>query len=183
MISIARPDELSLPTASRQWVELTELMAQCERLLRDELAQRTSPQGISDAQFSLLWACQRAPAGGVSQNELAQTLALSAAHISGQVEQLRVKGLLAGHRRAPDRRRQVWQLTDQGHERLESLLKELVGWFEQLESQITPARRASLAEMLRLLAASLQANRSASDPKGASPAATAEPPRRRGASA
>jgi DNA-binding MarR family transcriptional regulator len=152
-------------------------------LLRDALAERTSPQGISEAQFSLLWACRQAPPGGLSQNELAQSLAWSAAHISGQVEQLRAKGLLTGHRRAPDRRRQVWQLTDQGHCQLETLFEALVVWFEQLEAQLSPPRRADLAELLRLLAASLEANRSKSDAAIVPSAGDAAPSRSRGASA
>ncbi len=143
-----------LPLAG-QWAELLELLARSERLLRDELAERTGPRGISEAQFSLLWACKHAPPAGLSQNELAQSLTLSAAHISGQVEQLRAKGLLAGCRRPPDRRRQVWQLTDQGNLQLESLLSDLVQWFEQLESSLSTQRRADLSELLRKLAESL----------------------------
>jgi DNA-binding MarR family transcriptional regulator len=183
LISILRPDKLSLPLASQQWVELTELIARCERLLRDDLAERTSPQGISESQFSVLWACHQAPPGGLSQNELAQALALSAAHISGQVEQLRAKGLMAGHRRAPDRRRQVWQLTDQGHRQLEMLFEQLIGWFEQLETQLSPTRRADLAELLRLVAASLEANPSSPESKVAQPTDNADLPQRQGVSA
>lgn len=162
MISIARPHDDNAPAlVNRPWAELLELLTRCERSLRDELAKRTGPHGLSEAQFSLLWACRQSPPGGLSQNELAQTLALSAAHVSGQVEQLRMKGLLAGHRRAPDRRRQVWQLTDDGQQRFESLLDELANWFRELESSLSPPRRADLADLLRLLAASLEGQQSA----------------------
>ena len=140
---------------SRPWLELAELLSRCERLLRDEIQQRTARQGLSEAQFSLLWTCRQAPAGGLSQSELSQALALSAAHVSGQVEQLRAKGLLAGQRSAPDRRRQLWQLTSAGQAQLDTLLEELLGWAEQLDRQLAPDRRQALAGLLKQLAACL----------------------------
>jgi DNA-binding MarR family transcriptional regulator len=155
VISLSQPAGHEPASATRSWLELSGLLSRCERLLRDELAQRSSQHGLSDAQLSLLWMCSQAPPAGLSQSELAQALALSAAHISGQVEQLRSRGLLAGQRSAPDRRRQVWQLTGEGQARLDRLLDELVGWSEQLEQGLPSDRRQTLQELLNHLLTAL----------------------------
>ena len=140
------------PSATLRWLELSELVARCQRLLSNGVSRHTLRHGLGEVQLSLLWACNDGPEAGLSQCELSQALSLSAAHISGQVEQLRAKGLLAGHRRPPDRRRQVWQLTDQGREGFQSLLSELVAWAEPLEQQLSPERREMLWQLLLQLA-------------------------------
>jgi DNA-binding MarR family transcriptional regulator len=139
------------------WTELAEALGRCERRLRDDLARYAAPLGITPSQFSLLWACRAAPAAGLSQNELAAVLALSPAHVSAQVEQMRAKGLLIGQRRAPDRRRQVWQLTSDGENQLQALLAALVAWAGQLEEGLSAGRRETLAALLAELAAVLDA--------------------------
>jgi DNA-binding MarR family transcriptional regulator len=138
-----------------EWADLAEVLGRCERSLRDDLSRHTLPLGITQAQFSLLWACRQAPPDGLSQNELASGLALSPAHVSGQVEQLRAKGWLAGERRAPDRRKQVWQLTPEGDARLEAVLAALAQWAGQLDESLPANRRRDLASLLDELAAAL----------------------------
>lgn len=154
---IAPLDEpLSTGSPALRWTELAESLGRCERRLREDLGGQALPAGLSHAQFSLLWACRQAPPQGLSQNELAATLALSPAHVSGQVEHLRARGLLAGHRRAPDRRRQVWQLTSEGESQLESVLAALVQWADQLDERLPPSQRASLIALLSELAQALE---------------------------
>ncbi len=140
----------------RRWLELAEALGRCERSLRDELGRRATPLSISTSQLSLLWACHSAPPEGLGQNELADLLALSPAHVSAQVEQLRAKGLLIGQRKAPDRRRQVWQLTSEGDQRLEALLATLQSWAEQLEEGMSPDARTAITALLGDLAAALE---------------------------
>lgn len=149
-------EPLSTGSPALRWAELAESLGRCERRLREDLTQQAMPAGLSQAQFSLLWACHQAPPQGLSQNELAALLALSPAHVSGQVEQLRSRGLLAGHRRAPDRRRQVWQLTAEGESQLESVLAGLVQWAEQLDERFLPEQRVALITLLSELALALQ---------------------------
>jgi DNA-binding MarR family transcriptional regulator len=99
---------------------------------------------LGEAQLSILWACLSSPRDGWSQRDLARALAVSPAHVSGLVEQLRSQGLLAGRRNLHDRRRQHWQLTPAGRERLQSLFEGLTDWATQLDSQL------DLAELLTL---------------------------------
>ena len=154
----------------QQWAELAEMLGRCERTLRDDLSQFSVPLGLTQAQFSLLWACRNAPPEGLSQNELALNLALSPAHVSGQVEQLRSRGWLSGQRRAPDRRKQVWQLTPSGNDRLQELLVALVAWAEGLDERMGPQRCSYLLVLLDELAAALQRNVPAESPAASPPA-------------
>jgi DNA-binding MarR family transcriptional regulator len=114
------------------------------------LAERLSRHTISDSQFSVLWACLKAPHAGLAQTELAAELGLSAAHVSGQVEQLRDRGLLDGQRGDRDRRRQVWRVSAEGQNLLQTLLCEL---------ELAPGTTAELlgdpawADVLRLISA------------------------------
>src|SRR5699024_6079634 len=80
---------------------------------------------LSDVEMSLLWQCHRAIPVGQGQIELATAMSVSPAQISGLVEQLRERGLLAGCRDPRDRRRQVWQVTPAGNHLLEQVLVEL----------------------------------------------------------
>ena len=161
-----------------RWAELAQWLGCCERALREDLARHAVPLDLPHAHFSLLWACRQAPSEGLSQSELASLLALSPAHVSGQVEQLRARGWLAGERKAPDRRRQVWQLTAEGNSQLEALLVALMQWAERLEDELAPQGRQSLLSLLRQLALALGIPRS--DERPCLSKAPSEPPAQAG---
>lgn len=113
--------------SARQCIELAEQISVCGRKLHDELSHLVGQWQLSPPQFSLLWACRYTRAEGSSQNELAGAMAVSPAHVSGLVEQLRRKGLLEGRRAAVDRRRQLWRLTPDGRDTLETLIADCSG--------------------------------------------------------
>lgn len=104
----------------RCWIAALDSWLVGARRLGHELELCLAPWGLTEALFSLLWACGQVPRTGLSQSELAQQTGLSPAHVSGLVELLRRRGWLAGGRAAHDRRRQVWQLTVEGQETLEA---------------------------------------------------------------
>jgi DNA-binding MarR family transcriptional regulator len=128
------------------WLHLVERVATCSRLLRAELDARMEACALNPSQFSLLWACHQECAG-VGQRELAELLAVSPAHVSGLVEQLRRRRLLAGHRPATDRRRQLWRLTAQGRETVDAVLTALRNWAGELERRL-PADASRTLERL-----------------------------------
>lgn len=130
------------------WSELAEIITRCCRLIRAHLADHANQHDISDAQFSLLWLCDRAPECGVSQNQLVAELGMSAAHVSGSVERLRQKGLLSGQRSSNDRRRQLWTLTPAGKSVLKAVLDDLGPWSKRLNEQFSIKRRDHLASLL-----------------------------------
>jgi DNA-binding MarR family transcriptional regulator len=135
-------------SSASTWAELSDLILRSSRSLRDELGRHTLRHGVSDTQFSLLWFSRQGPQEGVSQNEIASALALSPAHVSSLVEQLRGAGLLDGRRHPADRRRQVWKLTPQGQEQLGKLLAELVDWATELDRRLPCERREMLVHLL-----------------------------------
>lgn len=116
-----------------QWVTLAEELVVCGRLLRSDLISRIDRWDLTAGEFSMLWLCRRAPSSGWSQRELAEAMAVSPAQVSGLVEQLRRKGLLAGRRAESDRRRQLWRLTSDGQAKLRAVLADLTGWATELD--------------------------------------------------
>ena len=134
------------------WADLAETISTCARLLRTVVAGRAAEQGISDSQFSLLWACRAAPPGGLSQNRIAAALAVSPALVSGLVEQLRQAGHLESRRGLSDRRRQLWQLTARGWEVLRAISAELPDWVQPWENRIGVKGAAASVGALRALA-------------------------------
>ena len=97
-----------------QWVELIHEISKCHRLVRDALNEHAGRWNVNDTEFLVLWLCERAGSDGIAQNELAVAVGASAAGMSGLVEKLRGRGLLASRRGRQDRRRQLWQPTDDG---------------------------------------------------------------------
>lgn len=137
------------PGSAEQWLAISERMSICARHLRSLIARLSSEIDLGEAQLSLLWACLNAPPAGLSQKDLARFLVVSPAHISGQVEQLRSQGLLTGRRNVHDRRRQHWQLTPQGHAKLQSLVDRLAGCTPELDGQFEPGELLTIVERLR----------------------------------
>lgn len=138
--------------AARRWIELAKRILVCGRLFRDDLTQQAGRWQLSEPEFAILWACHKAPSAGCSQKELAAVLAVSAAQVSGLVEQLRRQGLLEGRRGPRDRRRQFWRLTPAGRARLQSVLDDLARWAGPLNEQLGTGRSDALVRLLDQLA-------------------------------
>jgi DNA-binding MarR family transcriptional regulator len=100
------------------------------RHLRKRLAEVARPLGLSDTELLVVWLCC---GGGRIQVELAGAIGVSPAQMSGLVERLRARGLVAMHRSAMDRRRQVWRTTASG----QSLLAEAAGHLNDLAEGIS----------------------------------------------
>jgi DNA-binding MarR family transcriptional regulator len=92
------------------------------RQLRRRLADVAAATGLSDTELLVVWLCS---ADGHVQVEIAAAIGVSPAQMSGLVERLRSRGLVAMHRLAHDRRRQIWKATDAGPELLESIAERL----------------------------------------------------------
>jgi MarR family 2-MHQ and catechol resistance regulon transcriptional repressor len=150
-----RNDRPSDPAAAR-WVELAERIVVCAKVVRADLALETPGLRIGAAEFSLLWVCREAPAGGIGQKELAETLAVSAAQVSGLVERLRRQGLIEGSRAASDRRRQLWRLTPEGHRLLHHVLRDLSAWAERLDARLGADNTSRLTRHLDELLGALR---------------------------
>jgi len=129
----ARPSGIPAGIDDLGPVELLRLVSQCERELRRALADRVRHLAISDVELLVLWLCYEAHEPGIAQNELASAAGVSAAQMSGLVERLRQRGMLAAKRCAKDRRRQYWNLTDEGS----GTLNEIRADFEAVSVALT----------------------------------------------
>jgi len=121
------PNHFESKGPATQWGDLAERIVVCARLLRDDLGQRAGRWDLSEPEFSVLWICRETPPEGIGQNELADSLAISASAVSGLVERLRRRGLLEGRRGQSDRRRQLWRLTPAGRNQLYQVLADWTG--------------------------------------------------------
>jgi len=157
--SVSEPDG-----SARQCIELAERISVCGRKLHDELSHLVGRWQLSPPQFSLLWACRHARAEGFSQNQLAGVMAVSPAHVSGLVEQLRRKGLLEGRRAAVDRRRQLWRLTPDGRDTLEALIADCSG---RLDDWLGDNQRKALGRLADQLVDLLDKSANTTNGRGA----------------
>jgi len=99
------------------------------RQLRRRLAEVALAIDLSDAELLVVWLCR---GDGHVQVELAGAIGISPAQMSGLVERLRIRGLVAMHRLAMDRRRQVWRTSPAG----ESLLGGVAGQLDELAAAV-----------------------------------------------
>lgn len=100
------------------------------RQLRRRLAEVALAIDLSDAELLVVWLGR---GDGHVQFELASAIGISPAQMSGLVERLRVRGLVAMHRLANDRRRQVWRTSPAG----EALLGEVARQLDELAVAIS----------------------------------------------
>jgi DNA-binding MarR family transcriptional regulator len=133
-------------------LELLEDLSRLTRTLRTTLAEVVQPNGLTDTELQLLYRCASS-SDGLAQRQLADALAISTAAVSGLVEGLRRRGLIACHRPADDRRRQVWKLTARGHQLLGQLMSTLGPRLELLLAASAPSSLATLRQTARGLQA------------------------------
>lgn len=138
-----------------RWVAVLESLAASARCIRHGLARTLASRNVGESQFSVLWSCQHAQREGISQSELAQQLAISTAHISGLVEQLRRAGWLEGQRDPQDRRRQVWRTTAAGQALCELLLEDITTWLARRGAALADIDHDQLNDLATRLGAAL----------------------------
>lgn len=124
-----------------------------------------SRRQLNEAQLTLLLVCGQSPSAGVPQSQVAARLALSPAHVSARLEQLRARGLLHSHRCKTDRRRQLWRLTPAGTALVGSVLAELAEWAAPLERRLGEQRLAFLATVVQQLNSAMR-DRAKGSPAG-----------------
>ena len=122
----------NLPPSDSQAERLLSLVhwtSTASRHLRRRLADVAAELGLSDTELLVVWLCS---GGGRVQVDLAGAIGISPAQMSGMVERLRSRGLVAMHRLAMDRRRQVWRTSPTGQD----LLGQASGHLNELAASI-----------------------------------------------
>ncbi len=120
------------------------------------MAERIAHRELNDTQFLLLWCCHRASNGGISQTDLAACVGVSAAQVSGLVDQLRRRQLLSAERCGDDRRRQLWKLTEAGDQLLQAALGDLDELAKRLDEQFSRRDHATIEQLLSRLTTATQ---------------------------
>ena len=87
------------------------------------LAQWSGRLHLSEAELQILWGLRAARSQGIDQTTLATQLALSPALVSASVEKLRLRGMIAHQPAGSDRRRHLWQLSADGREALQRVVR------------------------------------------------------------
>ena len=120
------------------------------RQLRRQLADVAGAFDLTDNELLIVWLCRGT---GRVQFELAAAIGVSPAQMSGIVERLGTRGLVAMRRSTIDRRRQMWQTSSAGQTlldrvapRLETLAASLSGCLSLAEQDGVEALCQKLAE-------------------------------------
>ncbi len=154
--------EPSLADATTAFSELRDFDSQAERTLRlvhwtstasrhlrRRLAEVAAAFELSDNELMVLWLCT---GGGRVQVELAGAIGISPAQMSGLVERLRSRGLVAMHRLARDRRRQLWCTTPAGQNLVADAAHDLKAIACSIERDLNEQEQQSAEALCRRLA-------------------------------
>jgi DNA-binding MarR family transcriptional regulator len=110
----SQPASGSLPPGDappERLLRLAHWTSTASRHLRRRISELTAALDLSDTELMVVWLCS---GGGRVQIDLAAATGISPAQMSGLMERLRSRGLVAMHRLARDRRRQIWRATAAG---------------------------------------------------------------------
>ena len=158
----ADPDDTRHSLSDLQAQHLLRLihwMGSANRQLRRKLAEVAAHFALSDTELLVVWLCC---GNGRIQVELAGALGISPAQMSGLVERLRTRGLVAVHRLAVDRRRQVWRTTAAGMVLLEQVARHL----DELVTAVTHCLRLDEQQAVVALCERLAEALAAADSRG-----------------
>lgn len=91
---------------------------------------------------------------GVTQNELARAILMSKSQVTGLIQDLVARGLVAREEHGGDRRFNTLALTAEGGKAWKKALARISRHSDELMAPLEPAERAELARLLRKLLAS-----------------------------
>ncbi len=135
---------------AEQLLRLIHWTSAASRQLRRKLAEIAAGSGLSDSELLVVWLCH---AAGRVQVELAGAVGVSPAQMSGIVERLRRRGLVAMHRPAGDRRRQVWKTAASGEALLQAVAEPLATLAAALSEHVGPREQFQALSACQRLAA------------------------------
>ena len=133
------------------------LAAQVGELGRRQLEDALAPHGLPLGLHALLSALD--DLGPLSQQALADSLALDKSHLVGRIDQLEGRGLVERTPDASDRRRNQVALTPAGRTLLSELRPVLRRAQERSLTSLSPAEQETLVSLLRRVLAASDADR------------------------
>jgi DNA-binding MarR family transcriptional regulator len=119
------------------------------RQLRRQLAEVAGAFDLTDNELLIVWLCRGT---GRVQFELAAAIGVSPAQMSGVVERLGTRGLVAMHRSTLDRRRQMWQTSSAGRALLDQMAPQLAALAASLSGHLSLAEQDGAEALCQKLA-------------------------------
>ncbi|HEY2413694.1 MAG TPA: MarR family winged helix-turn-helix transcriptional regulator [Pirellulaceae bacterium] len=166
----AEPTDGILPPGDappERLLRLAHWTSTASRHLRRRIGELTAALELSDSELIVVWLCG---GGGRVQVDLAAATGISPAQMSGLMERLRSRGLVAMHRLARDRRRQIWRATAEGQSLLVSAAQHLNDLAACLADHLSDEeQRVAQSLCQRLAEAAASGSRSAGKPSAAAP--------------
>jgi DNA-binding MarR family transcriptional regulator len=134
------------------------------KLLDDDRRRTMARLGIDAATLDLLSTLRRAgPPYRLTPGRIARSTLVSSGAISQRLARAESRGLIRRAKDGPDGRSVSVELTDDGHAVVERTVDDLLRHEESLLTGLSPAQRAQLADLLRILLADLTTRAGADD--------------------
>lgn len=143
------PAPLGGSPPAEQLLALIHWMSAASRQLRKKLGDVAAGSDLSDSELLVVWLCG---GPGRVQVELAAAIGVSPAQMSGLVERLGQRGLVAMHRPARDRRRQLWKTAPAGQALLAQVAAPLAGLAATLGERLAPREQDLVQSLCKRLA-------------------------------
>jgi DNA-binding MarR family transcriptional regulator len=143
----SKPSEV--PSQAERLLRLVHWTSSASRHLRRRLAEIAAALELNDNELLVVWLCS---GGGRVQVELAGAIGISPAQMSGLVERLRSRGLVAMYRLAGDRRRQLWRTTPAGQALLAQANHDLNELAASIKSDLSDAEQHAAETLCERLA-------------------------------
>ena len=140
------------PLTESPTVELICQLARCQRVLQGLLTQMADRWQLSGNELLVLWLCARDAESGLSQRDLAATVGISPARMSGLIEGLRSRQLVSPWRCSRDRRRQYWRVQPDGWRLLRSAAEVMEQFARSHFADVSSAAQTELASHIQRLA-------------------------------
>lgn len=147
------PDPASRGEPAAQLLELIHWLNAASRQLRRKLADVASTCELSDSELLVIWLCHGA---GHVQVDLAAAIGVSPAQMSGLVDRLGQRGLVAMNRSIRDRRRQVCKTAPAGEALLGRVAAPLATLAASVSQQVSSGEQALAQSLCRRLAEAAQ---------------------------
>lgn len=145
----ARSKPLETDSQAERLMRLVHWTSSASRHLRRRLAEIAAVLDLSDNELLVVWLCS---SSGQVQVELAGAIGISPAQMSGLVERLRSRGLVAMYRLAGDRRRQLWRTTPAGQALLKQAIHDLNELAASIKSDLSDAEQQTAQTLCERLA-------------------------------
>ncbi len=139
------------PRLDHSSVKMVAALSNAYHILFSVMDRAFSKSGITPQSMEVLKVLYLRQEQGYLQGELGELLMVSPANVTGLVEGLVKKGLVARREHAGDRRKRLTELTPLGIEFMENLVPEIARFFDEVFAPLTSEDKIQLHDRLNQL--------------------------------